>query len=130
MGRPRTPTAVLKLRGSYKKHPERLKDREDEPEPEGGLGPAPEFFDEALKARWKEIREAANWLTSADRLIVEQTCRLIMKERNGDATPGHSRLLAMNLRQLGMTPSDRSRVKVPGGSKQKGKPKNGFAALG
>lgn len=121
-GRPRTPTKVLKLRGAFKRHPEREQAREGEPEVSGPLGDPPDCLDEAHMARWIEIAGWCPWLGDADRVLVEATCRLWVKMRNNDMKPGDWSLLTTNLSKLGMTPTDRSRVKVPG----KPAAKNGF----
>jgi hypothetical protein len=41
MSRPRTPTAVLELRGAFKEHPERARERAGEPRPTEPLGEPP-----------------------------------------------------------------------------------------
>lgn len=126
MSRPRTPTKVLELRGTFKKHPERKAEREREPEPKGGLGKAPATLDEAERARWKEIAKWCTWLTIADRPLVEITCQLWMLARKRAAGPGELKQLVANLTRLGMTPSNRSKVKVPDALK---KIKNPFSAF-
>ena len=126
MSRPRLPTKVLELRGAFRHDPARRRQREGEPEPKGALGKPPDALDEAERARWKDIATWCTWLTIADRVIVEQTCRLWMLERHGDASAAQSKQLASNLGRLGMTPSDRSKVKVPGPPQRK---KNPFAAI-
>lgn len=113
MARPRTPTKVLKLRGAFRNHPKREKERAGEPEPIGPLGDAPDCFDEAHIARWYEIASWCPWLADADRVIVEATCRLWVKMRNIELKSSDWGLLTTNLSKLGMTPTDRSRVKVP-----------------
>lgn len=127
MARPRIPTKVLELRGAFKNHPERRKERADEPEVAGALGTAPDCLDEAEKARWTELRKTLPWLTVADRFLVEQTCRLIVLERKGTATVAQQKLLQMNYQLMGATPSTRSRVKLP--PKVDTKSKNPFKAL-
>lgn len=114
MGRPRKPTAVLNLAGRFKHDPQRGREREKEPQPKGKLGPPPRGLDPSQSEVWKEIAKSAWWLSDADRFVVEQTCRCVVLERLGKATIAEKRLLAMNLRALGMTPADRSRVKVEG----------------
>lgn len=113
MARPRTPTRVLELRGAFKKHPERRQERANEPEPEAGLGASPKELDEAERARWKQIAKWCPWLTVADRAIVEMTCRLWTLSRKNAASVAELKLLQSNYVQLGMTPSGRTRVKVP-----------------
>jgi phage terminase small subunit len=113
VARPRTPTKVLELRGSFKKHPERRREREQEPEVTATLGAAPEALDEASKARWNELKKTLPWLTVADRFLVEQTCQLITLQRMGKATVAQQKLLQANLNLMGATPSGRAKVKVP-----------------
>lgn len=125
MARPPKPTRVLELTGAFKRHPERKRAREHEPEPPLGIGKPPNSLSESQKARWKEIAKACTWLTVADRTIVEMTARLWQLMRDGAAGVGELKQLAVNLGRLGMTPSDRSKIQVP-------KPKpagNRFAAL-
>ena len=42
MARPRKPTNILKLTGSAKKHPDRMRERENEPEEKDPIGKAPD----------------------------------------------------------------------------------------
>jgi len=113
VGRPRLPTKVLELRGTFKKNPKRRLAREGEPVAPGKLGAPPDCLDKDEQARWYELSEAAPWLAAADRFIVELACGLWMLERRGKATATESRLLVSILGRLGMTPADRSKVKVP-----------------
>ena len=125
MARPRLPTTVLNLRGAFKNHPERKKDREGEPEVYEPLGDAPDCLNEAQIARWNEIAGWCSWLTVADRVVVELVARLWQALRDGTAKPPDVKSLLTGLVHLGMTPADRSRIKVPGK-----KPKaNKFGAL-
>jgi len=79
-GPPRTPTAILKARGSW------LADRNsDEPLPEKGIPDLPDGFDGEVKAVWDELTEildAMNVLTKADRLAVERYCGLVVIYRD------------------------------------------------
>lgn len=125
MARPRTPTTVLKLRGAFKEHPKREKDRAGEPEVLEPLGLPPENLNEAQAARWREIAGWCAWLTVADRPMVELVARLWQAVRDGDAGAPELKTLVTCLSHLGMTPADRSKVKVP----TKPKAKNQFGAL-
>ena len=125
MSRPRTPTTVLKLRGAFKNHPEREKERENEPEVTEPLGAAPDKLDESQTARWNEIATWCPWLTVADRVLVELVCRLWTASRNNTASPADYKTLLSALAHLGMTPVDRSKVKVSA----KKTPKNKFREL-
>lgn len=112
MARPRTPTNVLDLRGSFKRHPERK--RTGEPKPAGKIGAAPAGLDAQQKKCWREIVKDCppNVLTNADRWAVEICAVLMARFRVGEATGaevGHLRAL---LGQLGMTPSERAKLSI------------------
>jgi hypothetical protein len=68
MSRPRTPTAVLELRGAFKNHPKQARERAGEPRPTEPLGDLPKRLKPADKAAWREMQEHGFWLTSADQL--------------------------------------------------------------
>lgn len=110
MGRPRKPTKVLEMRGSFDKDPQRRKAREHEPKVGEPLGDPPQYFNEALAARWLEIADSAYWLRVTHRGLVEQTCLLWQTMRDGK--PDH-KSLAQCWSKLGMTPVDESRVVAP-----------------
>ncbi|HKR56322.1 MAG TPA: hypothetical protein VJS20_08470 [Gemmatimonadales bacterium] len=114
MARPRKPTSVLRLTGAFKNHPERERDRENEPVVTEPLGEPPDKLDEAQAARWNEFAGWCPWLTVADRFVTEMACRLVMKIRNGEAKAPEYAILRGYLSDLGMTPVARSKVKVPG----------------
>ncbi len=122
----RKPTALLIANGAFAKNPARARARENEPVPEGPLGDPPREwtsgaehnarYGRLLKA-WNEIVQAAPFgvLTSSDRDIVELACYLKVKIRRADegygkATSGDFAQLRGILAQLGMIPSERSRV--------------------
>lgn len=113
MSRPRKPTAVLKLEGAFDKNPKRGKEREHEPEVTEPLGDPPEVLDEAVCARWMEIARMCPWATYADRIVVEELAKLWAMSRRADYTPAHGKRLDWCLSRLGLTPSDRSKVKAP-----------------
>lgn len=113
MSRPRTPTKVLKMRGAFERNPKRGKEREHEPQVDGPLGDPPETFDEAQRARWVEIASWCPWLTVADRPAVELVCRLWVTMRAGQFKAADYVGLMNCLGRLGMTPVDRSKVRMP-----------------
>lgn len=132
MARPRTPTNILALKGSFKKDPDRLKERENEPE---NINPVGEPFDhlpDNIKAAWNEIvtLSITGVLGEADRLSIEQCARLLIKCRDqhivaGDVVPASAQeqnQFFKYLSQFGMLPADRSKLSIP-----KKKPKNKFA---
>ncbi len=126
MGRPRMPTARLKLVGAFKKNPARLKEREGEPEVATPLGEPPAYFNAARKEAWYEIAARGPWLCDADRFPVERLSVLLVKWRDGEASSAQEKMLDALCIRLGFTPADRSKVKVPG---SKAKPANAFGSL-
>lgn len=128
MARPRTASNVLELKGAFKKNPSRGKERANEPVPVGDIGDPPKRFKPAERACWKEIVELchAGTLCTADRLIVEHASMLLAHLR-AEKWEVHPTILVRweaALGKLGLTPADRSKVKV-----QKSPPKNPFAEL-
>jgi hypothetical protein len=104
MSRPRTPTAVLELRGSFKNHPERAKERAGEPRPTEPLGDPPKRLKRADKAAWREMQEHGFWLTSADQFLVEIAANLMAKHRGGTIDNPARSLLVGTLSKLGFGP--------------------------
>lgn len=123
MARPKTPTNVLQLRGAFKKHPERKPAAGTEPELKADIGAPPEYLDSDIKALWHELvgQSCAGVLGDADRCILEIAATLMAEFRRGGRdengrplfTDARLSRLQAALGQLGMTPADRSKVKVP-----------------
>lgn len=128
-GRPRTPTNILQMRGAYKNHPERAKDRENEPQICEPIGNPPATFTADQLKAWKDIVTSApaGVLTSADALAVENAARLLALERIGQNSDSQGRRLDALLGKFGMTPSERSKVSVSVPTKRTGNP---FSSLG
>lgn len=134
-GRPKTPTNVLELKGAYKKDPQRKPNPGTEPELKAGIGDPPDYMDGDAKSMWKELVSQAcvGTLGDSDRAIMEIASTLMAEFRRGGRdengrplfTDARLSRLQAALGQLGMTPADRSKVKVP----QKAKPSNPFADL-
>jgi hypothetical protein len=112
VSRPRKPTAVLEASGAFLKNPQRK--RPAEPQPSGVLGDPPPHLEREETLTWHEL--AANIppgvATNADRHTFEMLVCLMVGFR-------HRRLNGAELSQLtalsgrfGMTPADRSKVKV------------------
>jgi len=120
-GRPRTPTKILDLKGSYKTHPERKQERAAEPKPRADRVTPPKYLSKDHKACWREIIKQAppGVYTNMDRQALEVTCVLLDKFRKGytlmaePMSAAELGLLTRMLSQLGMTPADRSRIAVP-----------------
>jgi len=127
MGRPRTPTKVLEAKGAFKKHPERRRD--GEPEVTTPLGAPPNRLNESEVEAWHEIAYSAptGVLTSADRLDVELTARLLAQSwyHHDEMSDGARKQLQTQLGKYGMNPSDRSKLSI-----EKPKDASPFAAFG
>lgn len=133
MARPRTPTNVLELNGAYKNHPERRAERENEPEPKAGIGPAPSRFTPVEAEAWDYLVGIAppGVLGDSDRAHLEITARLLAWSWSCSIekmeAPKLNKLVQC-LGQLGFNPADRSKVKV-GGKPNHARPNNAFANL-
>lgn len=127
MARPRTPTALHEIRGTGKKHPERMAERRDEPVPTAGIGPAKGLDPQQAEA-WDEIVSLCppGVLGNSDRIALEMTVRLLVQFRNDPDEFPASRMghLISLLSRFGLTPADRSKISVP-----KGNGKNPFDAF-
>ena len=110
MPRPRTPSALLELRGAYRTHPERR--RQDA----AGAGPfkrePPERLPPAIADAWRHIVERLPTvaITSTDEIAVEVAARLLALTWAGDADPKIFAQLLQWLGHLGMTPQARTKL--------------------
>jgi hypothetical protein len=129
MPQPRVPTAVLEMRGSFKRHAERKKKRQYEPVVEEPIGGPPANFTEKELETWNELMRLApgGVLTSADQWSVEVAVKLMAKVREDRANSADIGQLITLLGRFGMTPADRSKVKVSIPVK---KPGNPFTKIG
>jgi len=114
MARPRKPTAVLELKGAFKKNPSRGADRKNEPIPDGAIGDPPPELGDAEKSLWAELAIVGSWLTNGDRLLLEIACRLMVMFRGDKLDGGGISKLITALSKLGFSPTDRSKVNAPG----------------
>jgi len=123
MPRPRTPTAVLELRGSFRKNPARAVARAAEPRPRGTLAeqPPPEQFlrtDVSEFARylaiWRETVTRCWWLTPAEAGPLMSYCRLKDKENRGVAKSADISNLIKLYPILGMTQDGRAKFGARG----------------
>ena len=114
MGRPRLPTNVHKLKGTGKVHPERMREREGEPEDNRELGEPPEWLGEDGKQAWREIVDNAipGVLKKADGTAVSLAADSLAKVWAGSASTAEKGLLVKLLSQFGMTPADRSKINM------------------
>lgn len=131
MARPRKPTAVLELKGAFKKDPQRKAARANEPAISDGIGSPPSELGIAEQALWAELAGYGTWLTAGDRLLLEIACRLMVLFRGNALDGGGISKLITSLAKLGFSPTDRSKVNAPGAKEPEEdpfadfKPKNG-----
>ena len=141
MPRPRTPTAVMKINGTAKKHPERMREREGEPEGSGAdlrdICP-PAHLPREMWAIWDELRTLvhAGSARENDTVALELLVRKVWQMRNSVSfqidpntketkiipgapfTASDQMVLRTLLNEFGMTPASRSKVSVGSGKKQ------------
>jgi hypothetical protein len=113
MGRTRTPTAVLKLRGAFKNHPSRGRDREFEPRIATGLPAPPQYLESPTAAIWREMNSRGYWLTSADQFLVEIAAALMARYRLDELESGDVSQLIGLLGKIGFSPNERGRMSLP-----------------
>ncbi len=112
MARPPIPTALKKLRGTYRKSRAR-----NEPFIESPLPAPPGTFSEGELLAWKDIAGTAvpGVLTAADAISVELASRLLAECRTNPAMFGARKmaLLFSLLGKFGLNPSDRGKLDLP-----------------
>lgn len=120
MSRPKMPTAVLELKGSYRKNPMRGELRAAEPEADGELR-APErwvvsemSYDKRYLEIWHETVAICWWLTPAEAGPLESYCMLKDKERRGSAKGPDLTNLFKLYPILGMTQDGRGKFRARG----------------
>ena len=114
MSRPRTPTELLDVRGSFIANPSREEARRYEPVSDLTLGDPPTRLNADCQAIWYEV--AAQMLPgvckASDRQMFEVLVRLIAKLRAGTIRMTELTALISLCGRFAMTPSDRSKVAV------------------
>jgi len=117
MARPRKPTTVLETSGAAKQNPDRMKERENEPQPAGAVGKPPDNLNDTERAIWSEVASTipAGVLGDTDRIALERLCRLVYQARYepDDFTSAREKDLISYLGRFGMTPSDRAKIAIP-----------------
>jgi hypothetical protein len=113
MGRTRTPTAVLKLRGAFINHPSRGRDRENEPVITAALPGPPRYLESAPATMWLAMKSRGYWLTSGDRFLVEIAATLMARYRFDEIKSGDVSQLIALLGKIGFSPSERSKMNLP-----------------
>lgn len=116
MGRPRKPTSIQEAKGYFKKHPDRRRD--GEPIVTEALCPPGGHLQPDEVAAYQEIAKYAptGVLTRADSIHVELTARLLAQSRRDWASfpAGKIGLIHNSLGKMGMNPSDRAKLSIPG----------------
>lgn len=130
MARPRKPTQLHVVSGSAKKHPDRMRERQTEPEVSDfdlRTAEPPEHLSEELAKLWREVCQHLHARVAAeqDAIALEALVRLVALMRSGDAAASDYARLQAYLGEFGMTPASRSKVSQ---AKRPDAPK-GFAAL-
>jgi hypothetical protein len=120
MSRPRKPTAMLETTGAFVIHPERQRERAAEPKPTAGLGDPPANYGREQKAIWHEIAATLPYgvAGNSDRTAFGKLVRLEAEDRHGRLTGAEQGLLVSLFGKFGMTPSDRSKVRISNDSAQ------------
>lgn len=121
MARPRKPTKILEISGSFKGRPERKKQREGEPQPTDDVGRPPKHLTTQQRRVWREIvkKTPPGVITTMDACSLEIV--VVLLDRFRQANSGNTErlqgaelsALMRGLAGMGMTPADRSKVTVP-----------------
>jgi hypothetical protein len=112
LARPRTPTAVLELRGAFKNHPCRLRDRKCEPLVTTVLPEPPRRLPKPVKLMWREMGSHGFWLTSADRFMLEIAATLMAAHR-ADGQKSADTALLIKVLNTGFSPAERRKLNLP-----------------
>ena len=123
MARPRTPTNVLEMRGSFDKNPQRRSDREGAPIVKKPLGTVAAHLTLEQKKCWKEIAKITpkGVLTEADRITVELAACLLAEFREDPAGFSGAKLARLEAitGKMGLNPSDRTKINIGTEKKEK-----------
>jgi phage terminase small subunit len=123
MARPRTATQILELKGAFKKHPERKRDRANEPKHSDPFPKqAPKYLTDEQKKTWRQLvkQVPAGVLSGADITAVELPAILLAEFRTNPLDMPTSRIALMStlLGKLGLNPSDRTKLSIPAPKKR------------
>ena len=110
----RKPTEVLERTGAFKINPSRGRARAAEPKPGGDLGEPPDHLAKEVKAAWRYLAGLLpeGVAKDMDRAAMEEMAMLRVICQSSRATAAERTLYKSYLSLFGMTPADRSRVKV------------------
>jgi hypothetical protein len=114
MARPRVPLIKAEVTGCTTRNPKRFKDRK-EPSSQGPLGEAPKWFKtQSQLGAWNTFRDELPWLDRSHRSLIEIAATIRARVMNGDDIGMKAlNLLRQCLGQMGATPADSSKVKMP-----------------
>lgn len=115
MGKYKTPTAIAETKGAFDKHPERRRERANEPKPTEPVGDPPEHLNEYEVECWHYIVDCLHpgVAFKPDRLALEVAAKQLAEIRWGEKTnvslmgQFHKFLAA-----FGLTPADRAKIQV------------------
>jgi len=133
MPNPKKPAALRELHGTANRNKQR--NSPNPPEVVRGIGPAPEYFDDAISETWDYLVSVmfVGVLSESDRPSFEMMTKLFHRFRYGSydedsvlpaLAVGELARLDSLFSRYGMTPSDRAKIVVP-----KGEKKNPFETL-
>ena len=110
----RTPTNIIKLRGGDKRHPERMRERENEPKDDREIRPAPPWLSEDERGCYEYLVSLAipGVLKACDEPAVASAAKLLMIIYSGQAKVTHYAQFTKLLSQFGMMPADRSKINL------------------
>ena len=122
MGRNKLPLNIHVLKGTAKKHPGRMKKRENEPVNTNPIGLPPRCLNKVQKQFFKEIVNSSipGVLGQSDRIAVEMAARLLYRIRGLEivddelieASASDHSLFNNYLGKFGMIPSERSKISM------------------
>ena len=115
MARPRKPTPVLKVIGAFDK--DRSRTREDDIQTGEFPREPPKHLSKEIKATWREIVAVCplGVLQRSDQFVVEIAASLLAEHRKDPHAMIATRIVQLRvcLGQLGLSPTDRSKLSVP-----------------
>ncbi len=118
MGRHKEPTEVLRLRGTFKKNPQRLKKRAGEPKAVEGTPQPPKHLDQVGKAAFRRVvkhLQALNCLSKTDRHAVELYAIVysaLRKTNEAKDIVSLTNACGRLLSQMGLNPSARANLEM------------------
>lgn len=113
MPMPRTPLEKAKATGAFKANPKRFKDRTRSPS-SAPLGTPSDWLEGEQRIVWEMFRGELPWLKESHRGLVEIACTVRARLTSGEDVGVQAlNLLRQCLGQMGGTPADESKVRVP-----------------